>query len=283
MKAEVIACGLLLAACSSAPPDDLSDGMCVLPHELREVSAIAALPDGRLGCVQDEVGALYTFDPSGRQPTLREVFGERGDYEALAVVGDTWFVLRSDGWLGRVQRVDGVLHVAASTWLPGGHHEWEALCHDAGRGRLLAMPKVVAGDRKAERERRPLYAIDPQSMTAVADPVLVLDRRRLVEEAEVLGIALPTKTTDKGKERVVLELEVTEIAAVPGGAGLVLLSGADHLVLRVDFDGHLLAAGRLDAQLLPQPEGVAFLPDGRLVVASEGAGGPGRLVVVPRP
>ncbi|MBL8751925.1 MAG: hypothetical protein JNK15_01385 [Planctomycetes bacterium] len=283
MKPGAIAFGLLLAACSSAPSDDLSDGVCELPRELREVSAIAARPDGRLACVQDELGAIFTFDPAGKQPTSREVFGERGDYEALAVVGDVFYVLRSDGWVARVQRVDGVLRVAASVFLPGGHKEWEALCHDAGGRRLLAMPKIVGGDRKSERELRPIYAIDPVAMVALAEPVGAWNRRSLVDQAAARGIALPTRTTDKGKERIVLELEVSDIACVPGTADMLLLSAADRVLLRVDFEGRLLGAVRLDAAALPQPEGLTFLPDGRLVVASEGAGGAGRLVVVPAP
>jgi hypothetical protein len=45
----------------------------------------------------------------------------------------------------------------------------------------------------------------------------------------------------------------------------------------------LLASRLIDPELLPQPEGMTFLPDGRLVVASEGAGGRARLAVVTVP
>jgi uncharacterized protein YjiK len=61
------------------------------------------------------------------------------------------------------------------------------------------------------------------------------------------------------------------------------LSAVDRVLLRVDREGTLRAGQRFDASELPQPEGLACLPDGRLLVASEGDGGPGRVRVVPMP
>jgi hypothetical protein len=45
----------------------------------------------------------------------------------------------------------------------------------------------------------------------------------------------------------------------------------------------LLATRLPDPDLLPQPKGLTFLADGRLVVASEGDGGRGRQAVVAMP
>jgi uncharacterized protein YjiK len=98
------------------------------------------------------------------------------------------------------------------------------------------------------------------------------------------GVPLPTKTTDKGKAKVEFDFAVSELAVVPGRRELLLLLASDRLLLRVDFAGSLLGACALDPALLPQPEGLAFAADGRLLVASEGGGdGAARVVMVAMP
>lgn len=273
----------MLAACGTAPVDDLADGLLQLPPILREVSGIAAVDADTIGCVQDEHGAIFLVDlrPGGQVRAMP--FAGRGDYEGLARVGDEWWVLRSDGWLARVAPRDGQLTVVASQWLPGGHREWEALCHDPQRQRLLVMPKDGGGGDKEARDLRPILAIDPRSGALAAEPVLVVSRRGLVKQAEARGIALPTRVTGQGRERAALSLACSEIAVVPGTRELLLLSAVDGVLLRIDDEGRLLACRELDPELLPQPEGMTFLPDGRLVVASEGRGGPARFAVVALP
>lgn len=278
-----IAAAVVLHACGAAPVDDFTDGAMALPHVLREVSGVVAVDANTLACVQDEHGAIFLVDLRGISEVRALVFGPRGDHEGLARVGDDWWVLRSDGWLARLALRDGQLAVAASQWLPGGHREWEALCHDAQGRRLLVMPKEGAGEGKEARDLRPILAIDDATGVLAAEPVVVLSRRGLIQQAEVRGIELPTHTTEKGKERIAFAFACSEIAVVPGRRELLLLSAIDHLLLRVDFEGRLLACRRLDAAALPQPEGMAFLPDGRLVAASEGRGGAARVVVVPVP
>lgn len=282
MRSLALTTCLAFAACE-ATHDDLADGSMALPRELHEVSGIAAVDADTVVGVQDESGVLYTIDLRGREPLRSAGFGPRGDYEGLARVGATWWVLRSDGWLGRLAARDGAWHIEFSLLLPGGPREWEALCYDAARARLLVLPKRGPGDDKEAREARPVLAVDPTAGTVAAEPVLVLARRDLLRAAEAKGLPLPVRTTPRGKERVDFTFECSELAVVPGSADLLLLSAVDHLLLRVGPGGELLASALLDPQLLPQPEGMTFLPDGRLVIASEGRDGAARLVVVAVP
>src|SRR5262245_58202966 len=103
MNRFVLAALLALGACSAAV-DDLADGVMALPPQLREVSAIVAVDERTVACVQDEVGALFFVDLRGELPLRMAPFAERGDYEGLARVGDDFWVLRSDGFLMRLQR-----------------------------------------------------------------------------------------------------------------------------------------------------------------------------------
>jgi hypothetical protein len=285
MKVSAVAALALLAACGAAASGSgLVDGRLDLPKHLREVSGLVAVDERTVVCVQDEKGALWFVDLRGEATVRSEPFGPAGDYEALARADGAWWVLRADGVLLRLAARDGGHRIAREVVLPGGHPDWEALAHDADGKRLLAMPKVVAGDGKDARDRRPVYAVDPATGAVMAEPVLALSRRALQDALLARGVPLPTKTTDKGKAKVEFDFAVSELAVVPGRRELLLLLASDRLLLRVDFAGSLLGACALDPALLPQPEGLAFAADGRLLVASEGGGdGAARVVVVAMP
>ena len=60
-------------------------------------------------------------------------------------------------------------------------------------------------------------------------------------------------SSPKGKVKATLELQASELAAVPGTGEFLLLSGPDHVLLRVDADGDLVDTRLLDADVLPQP------------------------------
>lgn len=252
--------------------------MLVLPEALREVSAICAADAHTLACVQDEAGALFFVDLRGQSPPRSVRFGPSGDYEGLARVGDDYWVLRSDGVLLHVAARGQALHVAATHRLELGHQNYEGLCHDPELGALLVLPKDPAGAGKRERDRRCVYAFDLLTRRARAEPAVAFTVKELVDQASARGIELPSRTDRKGAERVDLKLRGSEILCVPGSADLLLLSAVDRAVLRIDRGGKLVAGRLLDADVLPQPEGMAFLPDGRFLVASEGD--PGRICVV---
>jgi hypothetical protein len=268
----------LLAACGSGP-DDLRDGVMTLPAALREVSGLAVADERTLACVQDERGAIWLLDTTGGAAARAVPFGPPGDYEGLARAGGDWWVLRSDGWLARVVVRGDALAIAATVTLPAGHGEWEALCADPERSRLLVMPKHGLRGEGAPG-RRPLFAVELPAGTVAPEPVLVLDRDEVLARAGEVGLELAAKG-NKGRRR--LELAVSDILAVPGTRELLVLCSSDRLVLRFGDSGRLLGGQRLDEDVLPQPEGLALLPDGRLAVASEGRGGTARIAVVPMP
>ncbi len=274
------------AACGGVSGDDLGDGMMELPPLLQEVSGVVAVDAQTLACVQDEKGVIVLVDLTARSKPRAIVFGERGDYEGVARVGDDYWVLRSDGRLLQIREQAGEWRIVATVRVSEHRQEWESLCYDAQRGRLLVLPKDGVGKDKDARDLRPMLAIDPANTAVAPEVIATLSRRAFQKQAETNGINLPKRTTDKGKVHVELDLACSELLALPDRRGFLVLSASDGVLLRVDVDGRLLACRQLDRTLLPQPEGMAWLADGRLVIASEGgAGGTGRarLLVVAVP
>ena len=259
-----------------------------LPAELREVSAIVAVDATTIACLQDETGALFFVDLEGKRAPRSRVFGPAGDYEGLALVGDRFWVLRADGVLLQLRDHHERYEVQSTVQLPGGFGEWESLCYDADRRLLLAAPKgesAVAkgenGEAAARSRQRPVFGIDPVTAAVQAEPVLVLDA--VVLETAVAAIDVQLSGRGKPKhERGKLHFVWSELLAVPGSGDLLVLLVRDHALLRVGRDGKLLGIGLLDPEQLQQPEGLALLRDGRLLVASE-AEGRGEVRVVPMP
>lgn len=283
MRTQPLSLLAFLAACSgsgAAQGGGLRDGVLLLPKGLREVSAIVGADERTLVCVQDEVGALYFVDLDGQRPPHAVVFGPPGDYEGLARVGEDYWVLRSDGVLLHLQWFDGGLLVVATHTLKTPHKDWEGLCYDTERKVLLVLPKDRGGDSKEDRDERPVFAFDPAGGRLRPELDMVFSKRRLADQAERRGFDVPLRANSKGKLRIDLKLHCSELLLVPGKRELLLLSGVDRALLRLDYEGRLLACRVFDEQELPQPEGMAFLADGRLLVASEGQHGPGVVRVV---
>lgn len=256
------------------------DGVLVLPGALREVSGIAAVDDRTIACVQDEKGVLFFVDLRGELPLRAVPFGAPGDYEGIARVGSDFWILRSDGLLLRLEPVDDRYRIAEHHRIDTADREFEALCFDRAAERLLILPKHLGARDNHPNSERQVRAFDLATRQLAADPVCSVRAKALRADLEAAGIALPKQAKRRGRARDDLELNCSELTTVPGSQDLLLLSAVDNVLLRVDRSGRLLGAEPLDPAVLPQPEGMTFLPDGRLLVASEGVDGPAVVRVV---
>ena len=75
----------------------------ILPGCLTEISGISYYSPDKIACIQDEKGFIYLYDVKSKKIASTCKFGNSGDYEDIAVVGDTAYVLRSDGVIFRVE------------------------------------------------------------------------------------------------------------------------------------------------------------------------------------
>ena len=259
---------LLLVACGA--PEDLSTGVKILPDELRELSGMVMVTEDTLACVQDELGVVFFVDLRDRWPLRSKRFGDAGDYEGIASTPDGLWVLRSDGTLHRLGEDGSELKIRDTYKMPF-EGEFEGLCFDAASRRLLVLPKGPVDGKRREKVRRRILGFDLANMEPMSKPVMTHKIEKIEEQIEDRGLAAPRRTTKKGKQRVDLRLHGSELLVMPGG-DLLMLSPKDRLLVRFDQDGDVVATTELDSDVLPQPESMAMLPDGRLLVGSEGRG-----------
>ncbi|GAB4156735.1 MAG: hypothetical protein Fur0037_24950 [Planctomycetota bacterium] len=243
-----------------------------LSNELRELSGIALLGDSSAACVQDEKGVLYRIDLADGRILERTKFGPVGDYEGLCwFLGDFW-ILRSDGLLLRLRPPEK--RVAAAGRLKAPVSEYEGITAVPGEAVLLVAPKKYGDLPKKWKHERPLFEFDPSTGKTWPGPVISLEDLALA--ARRSGVDLPLRGK-AGRERADVDLAISGAAACPSGGEIYLVSATEGLLLVMGRGGAILAVRRLDPALLPQAESIGFLPDGTLVIGTEGGNGKARL------
>lgn len=225
-----------------------------LAATLEEISGLAWRADDRLAAVHDEDGLVFTLDPeTGAVVGETRVAGE-GDYESVEVTPDALWVLRSNGTLLE-QPIAGGAVTEHDTPLRG-RCDAEGLAYDAAASRLLVSCKEDPGEGLGRV--RAIYAFDLASRALAPAPVFQIARDAVDGEQNFKPSAM---------------------AVHPQTGQIYVLSSVRPAVAVLDADGALVALADLPAEIFPQPEGLAFAPDGTLYIATEADGGVARLAL----
>lgn len=250
----------------------------VLPGELQEVSGLTDLDRNTVACLQDEDATIYLVDLRSGTITERHPFGPPGDMEGLTRVGDDLFALRSDGLLYQLQRQDAHYIAVDSFPVQIGHRNIEGLGYDEREQLVLLAPKDILKGEPRLRDQRSIFAFDPATHKVLPKPVLTYSVEDILRHAEADGTKLPIRTTKNGKAVDALKLRMSSIAVDPVSDRYFILSAVDRSLLILDRNGAFIALHLLDADLLPKPEGITFLPNGDMLISTEGKVGPPRMV-----
>ena len=135
------------------------------------------------------------------------------------------------------------------------------LAYPLGLLALLAIPALIALYLLRPRPRRILVSTLNLWQAALRDRRLEAQPRLSVPFASLAPL-----TGAKG-------FNGSALVFMPGGKSLAMVAGPQQVFAEVGLDGGTLTGGALDRAAQPQPEGMAFLPDGTLLVGSEGAKG----------
>lgn len=246
-----------------------------LPKRLREISGLTILSDALLGAVQDEEGLIFVIDMDSGTTVAEYRFGKDGDYEDLALVGDMLYVVRSDGTLYGIRywQTDSLTTHVYKTPLSKAC-DAEGLAFDEPRNQLLIACKeyILNGSSKT------IFAFDILQETLRPDPAHVLS---LVEIEKLL------RTSNTLNDRIqialgpifnTLRFKPSALAFHPVTNELYVLSANPQALVVLSQTGQLVDAWLLPKDLFEQPEGLAFLPNGDLFIASEGSSSPATIM-----
>jgi len=236
-----------------------------LPSLLREVSGIEYLGDNRFACIQDELGTIFIYNTASGKIEKEIPFGGPGDFEGIAIDGNTAYAVQSDGKIYEVQDYQGAKPIVKqyATSLTAKHNV-EGLTYDKNDNRLLL---AIKGEEPNTRAYKGVYAFDIKSKQLAVDPVVKIN------------LADPIFGNLKEKKRK-STFQPSEIEIHPVTNDIYILQGTDPKLLVMDAKGNKKNLYTMERAAFPQAEGLAFTSNGELFISNEGKSGVATIVRV---
>jgi len=251
-----------------------------MPKELTEISAIDVYKKSKLVCVQDQDGKVFIYDIKKNEVKRPIPFGKKGDYEGLANVNDTIYVLSSNGNLHQILFFDSPEQTTKEfpTSL-NKENNTEGLCFDSANHRLLIACKNDPGNNL--KGVRAVYAFDLRTMKLSEQPVFQIkldvlksylmktNKQKLLSE-ELKDLFDP----EKGD----VTFQPSEIAIHPLSGDMYIISTVGKLMVVLDRSGNIKSIEALSSDIFKQPEGICFKRDGTMFISDEGRSGHGNIL-----
>ena len=232
-----------------------------LPKQLNEVSGISWISENKLACIQDEDGIIFIYNLQSSRVEKEIEFGKDGDYEAIAIVDSTAYVMRSDGHIFEVTNyLRDNFSIKEHTTPFDGKNNMEALTFDKKNNRLLLAAKnkdLHNDDYKA------IYSFNLKTKKLNPKPLL-----RFPYNDPIFKKNDADDDDPKGKS-----FYPSDLAINPINGNIYILEGKNPQLLIIKNDGKTVQLNKLLKESFPQPEGIIFSPDGTLYISNEGKKG----------
>lgn len=228
-----------------------------LPDALREISGLAATPDGRVFAHGDELARIVELDVTRKQVAKTFSMGRqtvRGDFEGLAVADGRFWLVTSHGILYESGEGANGANVPFRTYDTGvgTQCEIEGLAYDPNATALL-----LACKEPRVRALRGLVAIFSWS----------IPRKALVNRTGVR-----VRADSLARRAGVSTFHPSGIEREPTTGHWLLVAGRERAVVEITPDGRIVAGAALSRRGHRQTEGIAITTDLTLLIADEAAG-----------
>ncbi len=246
-----------------------------LSKKLTEISGLCAYEDRWLMAVQDEKGAMYQIDM--KDGSTQEVikFSGKGDFEGLANVDTTFYALRADGTLFRIDHwLDEALIKVDKIKTPlTVKNDTEGLCYDPFAHRLLIACKASSQIEAVNHKKRSVYAYNCATSSFDSLPVCSISRKNFKKFIKANYQKFPSykpykKEMKKAKKEIIIQ--PSAIAVHPISKHFYVLSAMSNSLIVLNRQNEIVHVKRLSKKKFEQPEGLTFSTNGDLFIASEG-------------
>ncbi|MGZ4116573.1 MAG: SdiA-regulated domain-containing protein, partial [Bacteroidia bacterium] len=253
------------------------DKIFKLPHVLKEISGITTTDKNEIACVQDEIGTIFIYDIVSEQLVNEYKNNLTGDFEGIALVKNTMYILRSDGVLVEYSNYKSENEDAKEYNLNLPTANNEGLCYDKKNNCLLIAAKSKTEDGLEKKSIRLIYSFNLQTKEVAPEPIIKLHIKRIEEKAIQLHliedkVKKHKKDKDKDKDES-FNFRPSEIAVNPIDNSIYILSGKDKMLLIMDQKDVIKDLIFLNPDYFNQAEGMTFLSNGDLLISNEGQKG----------
>ncbi|MDZ7607917.1 MAG: SdiA-regulated domain-containing protein [Cyclobacteriaceae bacterium] len=240
-----------------------------MPAELKEISGIAYKDERTLLCIQDEIGSVFSFDLIEESINQKLLFGKSGDYEDIALVDNTIFVLKSNGHLYNFDLTYTKETEANKFTTPlSEKNDTEGLAYDVSNNRLLIACKNAPFVDDSEEKGRAIYSFDLSKNRLDEKPMIFIAKKEYNDALQQYGL-------DEKKHN---PFQPSGIAIHPSSGRIVVICSVGKIIIVLDKAGNIEQLVPLDSKLFVQPEGICFGPNGELFISSEGKNGKGYIL-----
>lgn len=239
-----------------------------LPSQLIEVSGNAWIDKDHLILIEDLHPDLYYIKIDDKQATLEKTIPfaeqekEKVDIEDVTYADNNVYALWSHGVLFKISDWQGKPAIEKIKTGLKKENNTEGLCYDPVTKKLLIACKDDPGLPDEKKSAKAVYEFDLNKSALDSLPFLVIHKKDF------------EKITDEK-----IAFNPSAIAVHPITHDVYLLSTRDNKGMVVySHDGTIKSYQEIDKDLMPQPEGICFSPEGKLYISSEGKKGePGNL------
>lgn len=254
-----------------------------LPSYLEEISGLSYYGKDKIACVQDEKANIYILSIEKDKIIKAYKFGEDADYEDIAIIDKTAYILRNNGQIFRVKNFENKdLKVKKFQTPLKEKNDTEGMAFDALSNSLLISCK---GSPSIEKENpyegyKAVYRFDLEKEKLNKTPHYLIDLERL--DGYIDHNVFTKLSIQFAKRLGFIESETnfqpSGIAIHPLSAQIYIISSVGKLLIIMSNSGEILDVRELDSTIFRQPEGICFSPVGDLFISNEGRGGKGYIL-----
>ncbi|MBC6996680.1 SdiA-regulated domain-containing protein [Neolewinella lacunae] len=244
-----------------------------LPAELNEVSGLSVDPNQKntLLMVQDELGKVYRVSSKTGEVLWATTFWKDGDYEDVEAVGNDIWVVKSTGTLYQISNAgQPEQHVEKYNTLLTEDNDVEGLAYDRAKNRLLLACKNYSTENGESKNGRYIFAFDLATKTLGSQPAFAIEQQAvqnfLSKCDQTAGHA---QLCSFFMSRAEYDLAPSAIAVHPFTGQLFITSSVGKVLMVLESNGQISYLHKLNSDLLPQPEGLAFDAEGELYISTE--------------
>ncbi len=247
-----------------------------LPLQLAEISGLAYNTHKEvLLTIQDETGDYYEVDPQSGKILSEKSFTKKGDFEGIALSGDTTYILQSNGTIYKIHNEN----IYEFNTILKSRNDAEGLCLSSDHSQLLVACKGSPLGSKKSKKTKAIYSWNTETTSLEEDPYLTVAKDDLIHfYRENYRQTLSKSEWKKAKNRI-KDFSPSAIAIHPQGQDLYILSARGSLLVVMDNNKNLQSIVFLDKKRNPQPEGICFDSKGTAYISTEGQGLLGKIFV----
>lgn len=228
--------------------------MVHLPESLEEISGIVYYPkDSSIICLNDNEGVIYKFPLFKRHILQRWPFSTGEDFEEIVLHDSSFYTVQSNGSITKLKATPtGFVKSVYKSQNTVKLKEFEAAVYDTVSQSLLLICKDCEDD---PHDVTSVWAYDALTDSMLPQPAFIIDQKAI---ERLIG-------------KVIEKFKPSAAAVHPITGDYYLISAINDLLVVINRSGQVKGASAIDKDLFKQPEGLAFMPNGDLLISNESA------------